>query len=429
MALPPEYIQELNLLNKQIAQNQPKDIIQYCADYFNRRLLERSSQHHDPISSHSDPVSHTSFADPFGTSQSIVAAKAATAARCDPGSTPPLFKSPFESYGPVSSSMFRNSFESSQADNPNGFNNSSIASDCLHHKDQHVPPSFNAMRRTSVSAEIMNPNSFENDNWKPPYHELTSDQLSRLNQSIVKNFLFTNLEEDALDTVLHALQEKKFQKDEVVIKQGDEGDFFYILEKGHVDFFVNGEKVAGPAGPGSSFGELALMYNAPRAATVKAVQTPQDKTGDIIVWALDRLTFRRILLAVTAKKRHMYEEFLQLVKILDQLSSYQRSKLADALHTQTYKPGEVIIKEGDVGENFYLIESGDAEIIKANDGLVGTITKGDYFGEIALLEDTPRQATVRAKTLVRVATLGKSGFQRLLGPVVEVLKAHDPRKN
>lgn len=260
----------------------------------------------------------------------------------------------------------------------------------------------------------------KNDDWKPPVHDLTPEQLSRLNKSIVKNFLFSNLEDDALNTVLHALQEKSFAKDSTIIKQGDEGDFFYLIERGEVAFFVN-DKFVSSASTGASFGELALMYNSARAATVKA------KT-DVIVWALDRLTFRRILLEVTAKKRLMYEEFLKDVKILSDLSPYQRSKLADALHTEVYPPNSTIVEEGAVGENFYLIESGTAEIYKNNEGFIGSISKGDYFGEIALLNDLPRQASVKAKSTVKVATLGKSGFQRLLGPVVEVLKAQDPRK-
>lgn len=56
-------------------------------------------------------------------------------------------------------------------------------------------------------------------------------------------------------------------QDDVIIKQGDVGDFFYVLDTGATRIEVNGKKVA-EVGTGGSFGELALMYNAPRAATV-----------------------------------------------------------------------------------------------------------------------------------------------------------------
>lgn len=382
MSLPQEYIEELNVLNRKVAQDQPADVIEYCADYFNNKLNSRRNQ----------PFRNASFSQNSGA---------------------PIFKSPFASNDPHVTL-------SEDPHSSSGYISKSTNEQAPHANNKHIPDTFNLLRRSSVSAETMNPDSFHNDSWKPPVHDLTPDQLSRLNKSIVKNFLFSNLDELALSTVLHALQEKRYEKDSLIIKQGDEGDFFYLIEKGEVEYIVSGNLVSS-AGAGASFGELALMYYSPRAATVRA-------RTDVIVWALDRLTFRRILLEVTAKKRLMYEEFLKSVKILSGLSSYQRSKLADALHTELYKPDQIIIKEGDIGENFYLIESGQAEILKGEEGVINVISKGDYFGEIALLNDLPRQATVKAKSHVRVATLGKSGFQRLLGPVVDVLKAQDPRK-
>ena len=279
---------------------------------------------------------------------------------------------------------------------------------------------FNANRRTSVSAEALNPNTFGNDNWKPPVHQLSHNQLTRLNASVMKNFLFSQLDDESLRTIIFALEEKKVPAETEVIKQGDEGDFFYVVEKGTVDYLVNG-KVVNTSSDGSSFGELALMYNSPRAATVVT------KT-ECILWALDRMTFRRILLEGTAKRRSLYENFLKEVPVLQSLSSYERSKLADALTTQTYNAGENIVTEGEPGENFYFIENGSAEVVKEGQGVVANLEKGDYFGELALLYDSPRQATVRATTPLKAVSLNKNGFQRLLGPAVDILKLHDPTK-
>ena len=150
-----------------------------------------------------------------------------------------------------------------------------------------------------------------------------------------------------------------------VISQGDAGDFFYVVEKGSFDVHVNpsGTIQRGPDGlgdkvgniqAGGSFGELALMYNAPRAATVISVEAP------CTLWALDRITFRRILMESTFARRRMYESFLEEVPLLSSLTPYERSKIADALETQKFAPGEIIIKEGDPGHSFYLLESGEA---------------------------------------------------------------------
>lgn len=89
---------------------------------------------------------------------------------------------------------------------------------------------------------------------------------------------------------------------------GDEGDNFYVIDQGEVEIFVNGELVT-TIGEGGSFGELALIYGTPRAATVRA------KT-DVKLWGIDRDSYRRILMGSTIRKRKMYEEFLSRVSIL-----------------------------------------------------------------------------------------------------------------
>lgn len=169
--------------------------------------------------------------------------------------------------------------------------------------------------------------------------------------------------------------------------------------------------------PGGSFGELALMYNAPRAATVVSAE------GGCTLWALDRITFRRILMDSTFQRRRLYESFLEEVPLLSTLTRYERSKIADALETQKYPAGTTIIKEGDAGEAFYLLESGEAEAFKVGtEGAVKQYKKGDYFGELALLNDAPRAASVVSRTEAKVAKLGKDGFQRLLGPVESIMR-------
>ncbi|KXS14966.1 camp-binding domain-like protein [Gonapodya prolifera JEL478] len=115
-----------------------------------------------------------------------------------------------------------------------------------------------------------------------------------------------------------------------IITQGAVGDFWYVVESGTFDIFVCNEgksaiKVAS-SGAGQSFGELALMYNAPRVATVTA-------TSDSVLWALNRGTFRRILMENTSKKRHIYETFLSEVPLLISLESYERLKMADNLES------------------------------------------------------------------------------------------------
>ncbi|RJE17849.1 hypothetical protein PHISCL_09813 [Aspergillus sclerotialis] len=298
------------------------------------------------------------------------------------------------------------------------------------------PNNYALGRRTSVSAESLNPSSIGGDSWTPPFHPKSEEQLTRLKTAVSGNFLFSHLDDEQSKTVLDALVEKPIPaKDIKVITQGDAGDYFYIVEEGTFDIYINqsgtvqpgpegmGNKVS-TIGPGGSFGELALMYNAPRAATVVSA-SPKST-----LWALDRITFRRIIMDSAFQRRRMYESFLEEVPLLSSLKKYERAKIADALDTIKYPAGSTIISEGDPGDAFYLLESGEADAFKNGvERPVMSYKRGDYFGELALLDDKPRAASIVTKSEVKVARLGRDGFKRLLGPVEEILRRteYDPQ--
>lgn len=100
--------------------------------------------------------------------------------------------------------------------------------------------------------------------------------------------------------------------------------------------------------PGESFGELALLYNAPRAATIQA------KT-DCTLFELDRNTFTHIVKDSAQKKRDQYEDFLSKVELLESMADYERAKIADCIKETTFASGEFIIKEGEEGDTFYIL--------------------------------------------------------------------------
>lgn len=430
MSLPTEYINELNALNKEVLSKQPTDVLQFCANYFQSRLEKEreallsaavdTSAQATPAASGPTRRTRTntesvdpSFVNP--SAKDLIPEEPHEGGHFSAFKTK-LFKGDSGTPSPGSESVTTKSTKPTPPGSSlfaPSFGGSSSANS--------FPVNFNANRRISVSAESLNPRNLAASHDTPSGPGLTTEQLERLNRSVGKNFLFTNLDEEALKSVLAHLKEKKVPSGTTVIKQGDVGDFFYIVESGSLDFIVDGEKV-GEAGPGSSFGELALMYNAPRAATVKT-------TSDSVLWALDRVTFRTITVGKTFSKRKLHGEFLKEVPILKGLNTYELSKLANSMNSEVYEPGQEVITEGAVGEQFYIIENGEAEVTKKGEGKVQDLSKGGYFGEVALLNDLPRQATVTAKTKLCVVTLDKGAFQRLLGPVVDILKRQDPTQS
>jgi cAMP-dependent protein kinase regulator len=88
--------------------------------------------------------------------------------------------------------------------------------------------------------------------------------------------------------------------------------------------------------PGESFGELALLYNAPRAATITC-------KSDAQLWSLERGAFNAIIKTAVQKKREKYDDFLENVEILKNMEKYERTKLADAFKEEWFEEGHQII--------------------------------------------------------------------------------------
>ncbi|KAK2944533.1 putative cAMP-dependent protein kinase regulatory subunit [Blattamonas nauphoetae] len=252
----------------------------------------------------------------------------------------------------------------------------------------------------------------------PVFQKSDSDYKS-LRETLDKNYLFATLDNSQKDAIAKTMEPKEFQKDAVLIKQGDEGDFFYILVEGECDVHItkdgNTIKVA-TLRPGDGFGEIALMHNCPRTATII---TPSGcKT-----WALDRNTYKQVMMTTVLTKRKRFQDMISKVPLFDKLTSLERHTVCDALQELSVSAGHVVVKQGDKGDTFYIIENGEVEITKSVDGApaqkIGTLTAPQYFGEIALYdaEESKRQATCTAITDCHFLTLPQKAFHRLLGPL------------
>ncbi|KAH7643462.1 protein kinase, cAMP-dependent, regulatory subunit type 1 isoform X1 [Dermatophagoides farinae] len=280
-----------------------------------------------------------------------------------------------------------------------------------------LPTITTRTRRGGVSAETYSEEDATNYVKKVvPKDDKTMASLSK---TVEKNVLFQHLDGNQRTDVFNAMFPVHHKAGEYIMRQGDEGDNFYIIDEGTVEVYVNDQLVT-TVSEGGSFGELALIYGTPRAATIQA------KT-DVKLWAIDRDTYRRILMGQFIKKRKMYEEFLSKVKILESLDYYERLTVADALTPVEFADGDIITKQGETGDEFYIIEEGTAVVLQrrspdAPEEEVGRLGRSDYFGEIALIFNRPRAATVKAQGPLKCLKLDRDCFERLLGPCVDILK-------
>ena len=228
-----------------------------------------------------------------------------------------------------------------------------------------------------------------------------------------------------MSIVVDAMEEKRYTPGQEVIKQGDDGSELFVVENGVLSCTKVFSGQSQPTflkkyEPGDAFGELALLYNAPRAATITA-------DVDCLLWCLDRETFNHIVKDSSRKRREKYESFLTKVKILKNMEPYERSVLSDAFVEERYNAGDFIIRQGEEGDKFYLIEEGEAVATKSMNideeaKEVMTYEAGDYFGERALLKNEPRAANVIAKTDCLVVSVDRHSFKRLMGPLEDILR-------
>uniref|UniRef100_F7GCF2 cAMP-dependent protein kinase type II-alpha regulatory subunit n=1 Tax=Ornithorhynchus anatinus TaxID=9258 RepID=F7GCF2_ORNAN len=279
-----------------------------------------------------------------------------------------------------------------------------------------------------LCAEAFNPDEEEEDSEPRVVHPKTDEQRCRLQEACKDILLFKNLDQEQLSQVLDAMFERKVKPQEHVIDQGDDGDNFYVIERGLYDILVSREsedRCVGRYDNHGSFGELALMYNTPRAATIVAIT-------EGALWGLDRVTFRRIILKNNAKKRKMFELFIESVPLLKSLEVSERMKIVDVIGEKIYKDGERIIAQGEKADSFYIVESGEVKILIKSKTMtvkegnqeveIARCRKGQYFGELALVTNKPRAASAYAVGDVKCLVMDVQAFERLLGPCMDIMK-------
>lgn len=265
-------------------------------------------------------------------------------------------------------------------------------------------------RQQVVAAKLEIP-----DGWTPPTYEKTASESEFLETTMAGNKLMKSLAPSDRKQLMMAFKKIEFAPGDTIIKQGDAGDLFYILDSGVADISISGKGSVMKATKGIAFGELALLHNAPRAATVTAEEP-------VVAWGLDAISFKSILMGKSQTDAEDYKNFIKQVPILKDLSPESVQEMASALKEGVFMPQQNIICEGDEGNDFYIIREGEVKCTKAGEGEVSRkLTRGDFFGELALLSSDKRAATVTATKPTTVLSLKRDEFTRLLGPLKDLI--------
>lgn len=312
------------------------------------------------------------------------------------------------------------------------------------------PLGIGARRRKSIFSEALDAAALV-----PRVVAKAPEERAAIEAALARNPLLAGLDGPTRRVLADAMEPVSFAPGARIISQGDErGEFYYVVGAGAADVDVSGVHVL-TVRPGGGFGELALLYGAPRAASVTACGC------GVGGWAIDRRAFKGALAGEMERRRAAFSALLRGMPLLERLTAEEVAVVADALRRVALPEGAVVIEQGDAeADAFYIVEDGELKATKegacrggggAGGGNGGNerrhpltrrappplpagvpgevcprLRRGAHFGERALLTREPRAATVTACSPSSVLVMEVAAFRRLLGPFKDRLdRAHE----
>jgi len=292
----------------------------------------------------------------------------------------------------------------------------------------------NLRKRSSFRGESFNPSMAKHFSFTK--HPKSAQVEQKIRDAFKKILVLAHMSENSKKEMIHAFEKREVNCSEVIINQGEKGDYFYVIESGSYQIYNNENeqtKELCKLENNGFFGELALIFDKERNASVKCCS----ENGGTL-WRIAQKTFKHIVCSDSYANRASKISFLRNMSLLIKFTDKQIDSLSDALTEVRFGVGDVIIKEGDKPDALYIIKTGKVKFEKSllggdskrkvssesnqsgnsNSSLtLGETGPGDYFGEMALIRKDVRAATVTAAANdTRLYQLRAADFSRLMGP-------------
>ncbi|KFM60465.1 cGMP-dependent protein kinase, isozyme 2 forms cD4/T1/T3A/T3B, partial [Stegodyphus mimosarum] len=240
-----------------------------------------------------------------------------------------------------------------------------------------------------------------------------------IQRAILENDFMKNLETVQIREITDCMYPVEYGQDSVIIKEGEVGSVVFVMEEGKIEVSKEGRYLC-TLGPGKVFGELAILYNGTRTATVTAL-------SDCRLWAIERQCFQTIMMRTGLVRQAQYTDFLKSVPTFRKLKEETLIKIADVLEETTYKFGDYIIRQGARGDTFFIISRGKVKVtindpVEKSEKYVRTLCYGDFFGEKALQGEDVRTANIVADDPEGVTCLviDRDAFHQLISHIDEI---------
>ena len=303
-------------------------------------------------------------------------------------------------------------------------------------------------KRMGVSAEASS--SVDDDACAVPrYYPKSDEARAFIKDAVADSALFLGVSEEQKEALVDAMQERPVTTGEVVIRQGDEGNDYFVVRSGEYSVLIAklGDAPVHTYHAGGKFGELALLYNKPRAATIKCKEAG-------VLYALDRSTFRSILKAGTMSALDRQISMLKRVGFLEGLTKEQLEAIISILEEERCEDGGIVARQGEPSDSLYIVKEGLVhQSVKAHadsaarerrrpsltENILSTMRSprtranskdeltpfqaGDFFGGSALTDkDATWVGTVSAVGSVTLLRLRQERLHALLGDLTTLLR-------
>ncbi|XP_063625840.1 cGMP-dependent protein kinase, isozyme 2 forms cD4/T1/T3A/T3B isoform X2 [Cydia splendana] len=225
-----------------------------------------------------------------------------------------------------------------------------------------------------------------------PVYDKNESSRELIKSAILDNDFMKNLEMTQIREIVDCMYPVEYAAGSLIIKEGDVGSIVYVMEEGRVEVSRENKYLSTMA-PGKVFGELAILYNCKRTATIKAAT-------DCRLWAIERQCFQTIMMRTGLIRQAEYTDFLKSVPIFKNLPEDTLIKISDVLEETHYQNGDYIVRQGARGDTFFIISKGQVKVTQKlpnnDEKFIRSLTKGDFFGEKALQGDDLRTANIIA---------------------------------
>ena len=214
--------------------------------------------------------------------------------------------------------------------------------------------------------------------------EISEEDKKKIFNSLQNHFLFKNKSQNIISNIIDLLQMQKLSPNTTLFNKGDKGNYFYIIKKGKLELIAEyGKKILNQD---ETFGELALIENKERTATVKSIDY-------CILYLINGKSFREIVSQMNEGELSERLNFLKAISIFNVLDNVHLNSIALGMLKCEFEKGQTILYEGDVGQSIYIIKIGSVKCFKGEKE-VRFLGPRDFFGESAVLFSTNRSLSV-----------------------------------